>query len=42
VNWQDVSRLGLAQSIVLDGSLRIDRYSSQTGDKALYGGHVYT
>ena len=42
MNWQDVSRLGLAQSIVLDGSLRIDRYSSQTGDKALYGGHVYT
>ena len=42
MNWQDVSRLGLAQSLVLDGSLRINRYSSQTGDKALYGGHVYT
>jgi hypothetical protein len=37
-----VSRLGLAQSIVLDGSLRIDQYASQTGDKALYGGHVYS
>ncbi|MDX6447918.1 MAG: hypothetical protein QOD08_381 [Gaiellaceae bacterium] len=27
---------------MLDGSLRIDRYASQTGDKALYGGHVYS
>jgi hypothetical protein len=27
---------------LLDGSLRIDRYASQTGDKALYGGHVYS
>ena len=32
----------MSQSIVLDGSLRIDRYADQTGDKALYGGHVYT
>jgi hypothetical protein len=37
-----VSRLGLAQSIVLDGSLQIDRYANETGDKALYGGHVYS
>ena len=32
----------MAQSIVLDGSLQIDRYTGETGDKALYGGHVYS
>ncbi|MEP6977061.1 MAG: hypothetical protein ABI948_03320 [Thermoleophilia bacterium] len=32
----------MAQSIVLDGSLRIDRYADETGDEALYGGHVYS
>ena len=32
----------MAESIVLDGTLRIDRYASETGDKALHGGHVYT
>jgi hypothetical protein len=42
VNWQDVSRLGLTQSVALDGSLRIDRYASQTGDKALFGHHYYS
>lgn len=42
MNWQDVSRLGLAQSIVRQGSLEIDRYADETGDKALYGGHVYS
>jgi hypothetical protein len=40
--WQDVSRLGLTQALALDGTLRIDRYASQTGDKARYGGHWYS
>jgi hypothetical protein len=41
-NWQDVSRLGLTQSIALHGSLRIDRYADQTGDKALFDHHYYS
>jgi hypothetical protein len=40
--WPDVSRLGLSQSIVLHGSLRIDRYAAQTNDKSLYHGHWYS
>jgi hypothetical protein len=40
--WQDVSRLGLTQALALDGTLRIDRYAGQTGDKARYGGHWYS
>jgi len=40
--WQDVSRLGLTQALALDGTLRIDRYAGQTGDKAHYGGHWYS
>lgn len=40
--WQDVSRLGLTQALALDGTLRIDRYADQTGDKARYGGHWYS
>jgi hypothetical protein len=40
--WPDVSRLGLTQSIALDGTLRIDRYASQTGDKSFYGAHWYS
>ena len=42
INWQDVSRLGLTESIALRGSLRIDPYASQTGDKASFGGHIYS
>jgi hypothetical protein len=40
--WQDVSRLALTQSLADSGSLRIDRFQSATGDKALYRGHYYT
>jgi hypothetical protein len=40
--WPDVSRLGLTQSIALDGSLRIDRYNAQTQDKSRYDGHWYS
>jgi hypothetical protein len=42
VNWQDVSRLGLTQSLALRGSLRIDPYATQTGDKALFAHHSYS
>jgi hypothetical protein len=40
--WPDVSRLGLTQSVALDGTLRIDRYAAQTRDRARYGGHWYS
>jgi hypothetical protein len=40
--WPDVSRLGLTQSVALDGSLRIDRYAAQTRDRSRYGGHWYS
>lgn len=40
--WPDVSRLGLTQSVALHGTLRIDRYASQTRDRARYGGHWYS
>jgi len=40
--WPDISRLGLTESVALDGSLRIDRYAPQTRDKSRYGGHWYS
>jgi hypothetical protein len=40
--WPDSSRLALTQSIAYDGSVRIDRFASQTGDKAHRRGHFYT
>jgi hypothetical protein len=42
LNWQDISRLALTQSVALDGSLRIDRWAEQTGDKAAFDGHFYS
>jgi hypothetical protein len=42
VNTQEKSRLALAQAIVEDGSLRIDKWQDQTIDKALYRNHYYT
>jgi hypothetical protein len=42
VNWQDVSRLGLTQSLAQRGTLRIDPYADQTGDKAHFAGHYYS
>jgi len=42
-NTQDATRFGLAESVVLDGSLRIDRWQEQTGgDYAFRAGHYYT
>src|SRR4051794_7894624 len=40
--WPDVSRLGLTESVALHGTLRIDRYASQTQDRADFAGHAYT
>jgi hypothetical protein len=40
--WQDVSRLGLTQSVAFRGALDIDPYADQTGDRAHYGGHTYS
>jgi hypothetical protein len=40
--WPDVSRLGLTESIALDGSVRIDRYAPQTRDRSRYAGHWYS
>ena len=42
VGPQDITRLALTESIVLDGSLRIDRWQDQTVDKAVYRGHYYS
>jgi hypothetical protein len=42
VGPQDITRLALTESIVVDGSLRIDRWQDQTVDKAVYGGHYYS
>lgn len=41
-NTQDVSRLGLTDSLVSYASLRIDRWVTPTGDKALFAGHWYS
>ena len=40
--WPDITRLALTQAIVDDHTVRIDRFASQTGDKAVYRGHFYT
>jgi hypothetical protein len=42
LNAQDPSRLGLTQSVVLHGSISIDPYASETGDRARHGGHWYS
>jgi hypothetical protein len=42
VNTQDVSRLGLTDSVVSYGSLTIDRWVTPTGDKARFGAHWYS
>ena len=42
VTEQDRTRLALSQAIVDHGTLRIDAYQRQFGDKAAYGRHFYT
>jgi hypothetical protein len=39
---QDLTRLGLTQSLVDRGSLTIDQVAAQTIDRARYGGHYYS
>ncbi|HXG75705.1 MAG TPA: hypothetical protein VNJ53_03965 [Gaiellaceae bacterium] len=41
VGPQDITRLALAQAVVQDGSLRIDRWRKQTVDRGYYEGHYY-
>ncbi|NTV22785.1 MAG: glycosyltransferase family 39 protein [Nanoarchaeota archaeon] len=40
--WNENSRLDLAMSIVDHGTLSIDSYHENTGDKAYHGGHYYS
>ncbi len=40
--WNQNSRFDLVRAIVERGTLQIDAYEDNTGDKALHGGHVYT
>jgi len=40
--WNQNSHLYLAQALVEQHTVRIDRYQSGTGDKAYYGGHYYS
>jgi hypothetical protein len=42
LNPQDVSRLGVTDGIASYGTVRIDRFASETSDKAHYGGHWYS
>ncbi len=40
--WGSACRLDLARALVERGTLRIDDYHENTGDKALLGGHYYS
>lgn len=42
LNPQDVSRLGVTDGIASYGTVRIDRFASETSDKGRYGGHWYS
>lgn len=41
-DWNQNSRMDLTLAIVERGTLRIDDYYENTGDYAVYGGHIYT
>jgi hypothetical protein len=41
-NVQDGSRLGVTDAVASYGTVRIDRWASQTSDKARYAGHWYS
>jgi len=41
-DWNQNSRLDLTLAIVEDGTLSIDAYGENTGDYALYEGHMYS
>src|SRR6266852_1414020 len=40
--WNQNSRFDLVRSLIEQGTLRIDSYHGNTGDKALYQGHYYS
>lgn len=40
--WNEPSRYDLIRAIVDDGTLRIDPYHENTGDKAFFDGHYYS
>ncbi len=40
--WNQNTRLDFARAVVEHGSVRIDSYAGNTGDKAVYQGHVYS
>ncbi len=40
--WNQNSRFDLVRSLIEQGTLRIDSYHENTGDKALYQGHYYS
>lgn len=40
--WNEYSRYDLVRALVEDGSLRIDPYHENTGDKAFLDGHYYS
>src|SRR2546425_11821837 len=40
--WNQNSRFVLVRSLIEQGTLRIDSYHENTGDKALYQGHYYS
>jgi hypothetical protein len=40
--WNQNSRFDLIRALTEQGTIRIDAYASNTGDKALSGGHVYS
>ena len=40
--WNEYSRYDLTRAIVEQGTLRIDSFHENTGDKALYDGHWYS
>lgn len=41
-SWGSAARFDLARALVEQGTLNIDAYHENTGDKALAGGHVYS
>lgn len=42
LNWNENSRIDLTMAIVEEGSISIDSYYNNTGDRAYYNGHYYS
>ena len=41
-NWNDLGRYDLIMSVVHQGTVQIDSFHTNTGDKAVYNGHYYS